>query len=205
MSARQLGTVGMAGVSFWVIAVIALHFLDSELSAVDTYVSDYALGEYGWLMRAAFIGVGIGTIAIGWGLRITLTPGKRVTASVVLVLVAGIGFILGGVFNTDPTGETDLTAAGTIHLVSALVLFLCLVISAWMLRGVFKRDESWEPLSITALLFAIALTATFLVSFLTGEDGPVGLTQRIFAPVIMIWLFILGWNIRRIGSPQTVR
>jgi hypothetical membrane protein len=193
----------MASVSFWVIAVIALHFLDSDIAAADTYVSDYALGDYGWLMRAAFVVVGIGTIAIGWGLRVTLAPGKRVTGSVVLVLLAGVGFILAGIFNTDPTGETDLTAAGTIHLLSALVLFLCLIISAWMLRGVFKRGEAWAPFSIIALLFAIALTVTFLVSFLTGEDGPVGLTQRIFAGVIMIWLFVLGWNIRRIGTQQT--
>lgn len=202
MRARQLGTVGMIGVAFWVVAVISLHFLDAELDAAETYVSDYALGDYGWLMQAAFIVVGLATIAIAWGLRVTLAPGKRVTASVVLVLIAGVGFILAGVFNTDPTGETELTAAGTIHVLSALVLFLSLIISAWMLRGVFKRDETWAPLSMPALGFAIALTVTFLVSFLTGDDGPVGVTQRIFAGVIMIWLFVLGWNIRRTGSAQ---
>ena len=54
----------MIGVAFWTIAVVALHFLDSELDAADTYVSDYALGDYGWLMRAAFIVVGIGKLRL---------------------------------------------------------------------------------------------------------------------------------------------
>ncbi len=163
MSGKQLGTVAMVGVLPWVIAVISLHFLDSELNAADNYVSDYALGEYGWPMRAAFIVVGFAAIAIGWGLRATLAPGKRVTASVVFVCLAGIGFVLTGIFNTDPTGDTDLTAAGTGHVPSALVLFLCVIFSAWTLRGVFKRDKAWEPLSTTALVFAIALTLRFLV------------------------------------------
>ena len=203
MSAKQLGTIGMAGAIFWVVAVIALHFLDPDLAAADTYVSDYALGDYGWLMRAAFIVVGIGTIAIGLGLRLSLAPGKRVTASVVLVLIAGIGFLLGGIFNTDPTGAEDLTTAGIIHLLSALVLILSLVVSAWLLRGVFKRDESWGSLSSAALWFAIAFTVVFLVSFGTPEDGPVGLTQRLWGGVTMIWLFVLGMNVRRIGPADT--
>jgi hypothetical protein len=45
MSARQLGTVGMAGVVFWVASVVALHFLDSDVDAANTYVSDYAYSE----------------------------------------------------------------------------------------------------------------------------------------------------------------
>jgi hypothetical membrane protein len=201
MSARQLGTVGMAGVVFWVASVVALHFLDSDLDVANTYVSDYALGDYGWLMQLAFVVVGIATAAIGWGLRLSLASGKRVTASVVLVLVAGIGFVVSGIFKTDPTGVDDLTTAGTIHLLSAVVLFLSLIISAWMLRGVFKRDESWRSVSPVALGFAVALTLLFLVSFGTPSDGAVGLTQRLFAGVIMIWLFVLGLNLRRIDAP----
>ena len=83
------------------------------------------------------------------------------------------------------------------------MLFLSLVVSAWMLRGVFKRDEAWGSFSSTALWFAIALTVLFLVSFGTPEDGPVGLTQRLFGGVMMIWLFVLGMNIRRIGPANT--
>jgi hypothetical membrane protein len=190
----------MLGVGWLVAALVALHFLDSDLSVTDTYTSDYALGDYGWLMRSAFFAVGVGTVAIGLGLRETLAPGKRVTASVVLFLIAGVAFLVGGIFNTDPTGVTDLSATGTVHVLASAVLFLSLLVSAWFLRGVFKRDPSWQWFSKAQLGFAVAYTAALIVSFATPEGGTVGLTQRIGIAVLMAWLATLGWSIRRVDS-----
>jgi hypothetical protein len=50
--------------------------------------------------------------------------------------------------------------------------------------------------------FAIAYTVGMIGAFATPEDGPVGLTQRIFVPVMMAWLATLAWNIRR-NDPAT--
>jgi hypothetical membrane protein len=197
MSGKQLGTVGMIGIGWFVVAVVALDVIEPEFSVVDEYMSDYALGNYGWLMRSAFFAVGLGIVAIGLGLRKTLGPGKRVAASVVMFVSAGIGFLVVGMFNTDPTGVTDLTTVGTLHVLGSVVIFFSLLIAAWMVRGVFKRDPTWEPFAKTQMWFAIAYTVTMFVMFGTPEDGPVGLTQRIFIPVMMGWLFTLAWNIRR--------
>ena len=38
MEPRRLGTIGVVGASFWVLAVLALHVLDSDLDPIDTYV-----------------------------------------------------------------------------------------------------------------------------------------------------------------------
>jgi hypothetical protein len=150
-------------------------------------------------MQSAFFGAGVGTIAIALGLRKTLAPGKRVTASVVLLLLAGIGFLV-AVFKTDPKGVTDLTTAGTLHVLGSMAIFFPLLITAWMVRGVFKRDPIWESFAKTQLWFAIAYTVTMFVNFGTPEDGPAGLTQRIFVPVMMAWLFTLAWSVRRNSS-----
>ena len=204
MSGRRLGTVAMLGVGWFVAAFVALHFLDTDLSVTDAYGSDYALGEYGWLMRSAFLAAGVGTVAIGLGLRETLAPGKRVTASVILFLIAGVGFLVGGIFNTDPTGDTELSATGTVHVLASAVLFFSLLVSAWLVRGVFKRDPSWQWFSKAQLGFAVAYTAALIVSFATPEGGAVGLTQRIGVAVMMAWLATLGWSIRKVGSaPET--
>jgi hypothetical membrane protein len=193
MAGRYLGMVGVLGVAYFVVAGIALHFLDSGLDPVKVYMSDYALGPYGWLMKSAFFGVGLGTIAIGLGLRATLETGKRVTPAVVLVMVAGIGFLVAGTFNTDPYDAVEATTSGSIHLLGALVLFLSLVVSAWLLRGVFSRDWRWLDFSRPTLWFAIALTATFVFMFV----GPLGagLDQRIFVVAVMSWLALLGWQV----------
>ena len=199
MSGKQLGTVGMIGIGWFVVAVLALHVIEPDFSVVDNFISDYALGDYGWLMQLAFFGAGIGTIAIALGLRKTLAPGKRVTAAVVSFAVAGIGFFV-AIFKTDAKGVTDLTTAGILHGLGSIVIFFALIVAAWMVRGVFKRDPTWEPFAKTQMWFAIVYTVTMIVTFATPEDGPVGLTQRIFVPVMMAWLFTLAWNIRRNSS-----
>jgi len=125
--------------------MVALHFLEPDFSPVNEYTSDYVLGRsFGWLMRTAFFAAGIGTLSIALGIRKTLGPGKRVKASFALLAVVGVAFVVVGLFNTDPTLVTDLTTTGTVHFAASVVVFIGLLVAAWFLRGVFKRDRSWE-------------------------------------------------------------
>ena len=199
MSGKQYGIIGMVGIGWFVVAVLVLHLVEPDFSVVDDFISDYANSDNGWLMQSAFLGAGVGTIAIALGLRKTLAPGTRVTASVVLMLVAGVGFLV-AISKTDSKGVTDSTTSGTLHVAGSVAIFFALLIAVWMMRGVFKRDPVWGPFAKAQLWFAIAYTVTMFVNFGTPEDGPVGLTQRIFVPVMMAWLFTLAWNIRR-NSP----
>lgn len=198
MSARILGSVAMLGVACFVVAGIALHLLEPGLDPIEVYMSDYALRSSGWLMTSAFYTVGLGTLALGWGLRLTLAPGKRRRPAVVLIMLAGIGFLVAATFKGDPYNAVEETMSGSIHLLGALILFLSLIISAWLLRGVFSRDPAWQRFSTVTLWFAIALTATFVFQFV----GPVGagLGQRIFVIVIMGWLALLGWRVSRLEA-----
>ena len=51
LTGRQYGAIGFAGLGFLVVTLVALPFLDADLSVVDEYMSVYALGDYGWLLR----------------------------------------------------------------------------------------------------------------------------------------------------------
>ncbi len=81
LTARQYGVIGIIGVAGWVLANLLLHVLDPELNVVDNVMSEYALGDHGWLSRASDFSNAVGVVAIALGLRATLSPGKRVTAS----------------------------------------------------------------------------------------------------------------------------
>lgn len=201
MPAKQLGTIAMIGVGWFVVAVLALHVVEPDFSVVNNYMSEYALGERGWLMQSAFFGVGFGVIAIALGLRQTLARGKRVTASVVVLLIAGIGFFV-AIFKTDPAGATETTTAGTLHAIGSVIVFFSLLAVAWMLRGVFKRDPPWQAFAKAQMWFAIVYTVSMIVTFGTPQDGPVGLTQRLFVTLILGWLLTLAWNIRRHGPAR---
>jgi hypothetical protein len=185
----------------FVVAIIALHVLDPELSVVNEYMSVYALGDYGWLERLGSAALGLGTIAIALGLRDTLAAGQRVAASWILIAVAGLGFLASALFVTDPTGTTAYTISGAIHDLSGLVGLPSLLIASWMLRGVFARDDQYRHLAGTELWFAVLLTVATVILFATPATGlPVGLTQRAFFVVVVTWLFVLAANIRRMRT-----
>jgi hypothetical protein len=203
MTHKQYGTIGVIGVGLFVLALIGLHILDSDLSVVDEYVSVYALGDHNWVSRAADLAMGLGIIAIALGLRKTLARGKRVTASWVLVLVAGFGFIVSGIFNTDPTNTTDATISGALHDLGGYISMLSLMIATWLLRGVFKRDEEYSVMSRTQTRFAVLMTGA-LGAFIAFE-AILGLTQRLLIAVVATWLMTLAINIRQTAKHRSAR
>jgi len=199
MTARQYGTLGIAGIGLFVIALIALHFLDPGLSIVNETMSEYALGPYGWLERAAEVALGVGSIGVALGLRQTLAAGKRATASWVLILMNGLVGILSGIFPTDPAGVTETTTAGTVHGTAAFVTLLILLITPWLLRGVFARDAPYRRLARAQLWFAVLMTVG-VVSLFVFYQGPIGLVQRLLVVVALAWLAVLAINLRQVES-----
>ena len=194
MTATQYRFAGAIGVGAFALAVIALHVLDPDLGVVDEYISAYGLGDYGWLMRAADFLLGLGVLAIGLALRSTLAEGKRVTASWMLFLIAGLGFILSGVFSTDPANTVESTAAGAFHDAGGYISILSLMFATWFLRGVFKRDPNHSRLYKFQTWFAILMTGT-LAAFIAFEPI-LGLTQRVFVAVVVTWLIALAINLK---------
>jgi hypothetical protein len=200
MTTRQYRAAGVMGAGVFAVALIALHILDSDQSVVEEYLSVYALGDYGWLSRAANLAMGLGLIAVALGLRATLTEGKRVAASWILILAAGVGFIISGIFNTDPTNTVESTTGGALHDLGGYISMLSIMIATWLLRGVFKRDVNYSDLYRTQTCFALLMTSA-LVTLMTFESI-LGLTQRVFVAVVVTWLVILAINIRSTAEYQ---
>jgi hypothetical membrane protein len=209
VTGRQYGTLGLAGVGFFVLALLALPFLDPDLSLVHEYISVYGRGDYGLLLRIGMVVGGLGTIAIGLGLRRTVAPAKRVTTSWFLIVITGLGFIAAGLFVTDPTGAYEAgttTLSGTIHDLAGLIGFLSLVISTWMLRGVFARDAAYKHLAGAAMWFALVLTVAFLLLwFVAPAWGLIGVVQRVYVAAVLLWLLVLAANIRRTATSSGAR
>jgi hypothetical protein len=65
---RRLALVAMVGPAVFVALVALLHVLEPETNDSDA-ISEYALGDYGLLMNAAFVAAGVGVAALAAGLR----------------------------------------------------------------------------------------------------------------------------------------
>lgn len=205
-SVEVLGNFGIIGVIYWAATFFVMHFIQPELNPIDHQMSEYANGRLGWLMVAGFVVGGLGVLVLAMGLSKSLKPGKRVRTSVVLTMLAGLGFIGSGVFKTDiplEDGTVGYTFSGQMHSLAGIVAFLSLIIGSFILAGVFARDPQWQPLARTTQLFAWVILITFLGSLVAsivgppGTGGVAGLAQRIFVAVMLTWLARIGWHMRQ--------
>ena len=192
LSVETLGAITLICMAWFLVNVLLLHLIEPGLDPVDRQISEYALGPSGWLMTVAFLVVGAGMVAVGLGLRRSLTPGPRVWAAW-LIAVTGVCFVGVAVFPTDAQladGTTVTTFSGQMHTLAGTVGPLFLVVGAFVLRGVFARDPRWHPLARVTGWFAVAMTLWYLISGTVvvafGPGSYTGVVQR------LVWLWRLG-------------
>ncbi len=205
---RLFGVIGVAGVAYFAATFVVLHFVQWGLNPAEHFISEYALGRLGWLVTLAFFVVGVGTLALARGLHKSFEPGELVATPVALITIAGISFIVLGIFKIDPLledGTTAYTPAGMAHLVAGLVLFLGLTVGAFVLRGAFAGDARWWGLEEATLRLALGMLVASVVMVAVPQQM-VGLAQRALVAIMLTWLAVLGWWMHRLdpveGTPH---
>jgi uncharacterized protein DUF998 len=193
-SPRSDGLLALAGAGTFAALVILLHFVEKDFDPGRRFISEYVLGDSGLLMNLAFIALGGGLMALAHGLRGSLSPGRRVTASVRLIYVGGIATVLSGFFNSDPISEMEAGRASwheSLHDLAGVIGFVCLIVATVFLRGVFARDAQWRRFAPHAVLFAIAIAVMFGMTIFAPVDV-VGVVQRVFVTVALLWIATLA-------------
>jgi hypothetical protein len=194
--ARCSAVVGLTGIASFVVAVLALHFLQPELSPLDEAMSYYVHGSQGWLIRVALVAVGFGSMALMIGVAQSAVGAlRRFGAS--MLAVWSVGAIVGGVFAADPRGQWDKppSVAGAIHGIAAVIAITALPIAATSLSYGFGESKPHDRNRNTAVL--AAATAVAYIAFMCSlipvmiRPGPpvlLGLSQRILFVVYLAWL-----------------
>jgi len=207
-SVEVLGTISLICTGWFLASVVLLHLIDPA-DPVGHQISEYALGPSGWVMTVAFLVVGAGIVALGLGLRRSLTPGPRVWAAW-LITVCGVSFVGLAVFPTDAPladGTTVGTFSGQMHALTSTVGPLFLVVAAFVLRGVFARDPRWHPLARVTGWFGVAMVLWFVIGgtigAVFGQGSYTGVVQRLFWLVLLGWLTVIGARLRRLGAAPT--
>jgi hypothetical protein len=119
--------------------------------------------------------------------------------------LAGLGFVVAGVFVTDPAvgyppGTPDgpalvTTLHGQIHYYNAIPTFGCLILSCLAFARYFGARGGW-PIYSTAT--AVARLACF-VCFALGSvhHGPAGPIERIAFTLAFSWMILLAIRLLR--------
>ncbi|RJO61969.1 DUF998 domain-containing protein [candidate division WS5 bacterium] len=203
----KVARISIATTLTFLLLLAILHVIKPEIEPSWRMISEYEIGNFGWLMQVAFFSWALGSIS----LSIALWPHLRTIAGrigAVLLLVASLGMAIGGLFVTDPiTTATDaFSTAGILHSVGGVLMifsapFIVALISWSLLRHnpFWVRARHW--LLWPAALVWLSLVAYFVILFsagAVGPDVPIGWPNRIFVLAYSIWVLAAAWQVGRI-------
>jgi hypothetical protein len=210
-TAARLSLAGVATVAF---LLSALHIIKPELDPSWHFISEYAIGDYGWIMVLAFLSLALGYASLFFAIRSQLrTVAGRI--GLALLLVSALGLTIAAIFTTDPITVSDnaVTTKGTLHNFGG-TLGIAMPLAAVLVGWKLARSPAW--LSARLPLFwatGLALVA-FLVSFVSfgvmvsrsgGEFGPgvlVGWPNRIEILAYSVWLMVVALQAIRMRSQR---
>lgn len=196
------GIAGLAGASLFVVALIVLHLIRTDIDWTRHYVSDFANGRFGWLFVAAAVTHGFGNLAIGVGLWRSLDR-RPVSDSAVLVFgLAAVGVVVAALFPIDPPGQA-LTPAGLVHRAVVTASFPVELAALFLFSVAFVARPRWRgraKVSFALATFAAVALAGFFLAVSRGRMP--GLAERLALASFLAWEL---WAARQLIRPAAPR
>jgi hypothetical protein len=188
----------------FILLLVVLHAVRSDLDPSWHFISEYELGRYGWIMQTAFLALAVGNFSL---LAAILPAIKGVSGWIgILLYTAGaIGIVLGGLFVPSPMNAApeSISLSGKLHNLGGglgLAGFVGTVIFSVKLM----RNSNWRPFRKSVLLATGILVLGFLASFILiasiaahsqgvfGPDTPVGWPNRIGILAGSLWIIMIA-------------
>jgi Protein of unknown function (DUF998) len=190
-----LALIAIGGIVYFVVAVFVLHFLRPEYNPISHAVSNYAVGPYGYLMTAAFYALALSVSALALGLFRSIALTSLTRSAILLLCLASFGMIVMGIFPGDVHAlHPPATMTGVVHWTAAGASFLSIMIAAFHLSRSFKTDERFQRFQRPSYILAWGMVGALLLYGILALAGWIGIGQRIYLAVCLLWLLVLaGW------------
>jgi hypothetical protein len=204
----------MTGATF-VVLLAALHFIKPDLDPSWRAISEYALGDYGWIMTIAFLAWGLSAI----GVFVTIlsqihTLGGRI--GLAFLLIGAAGPILAGLFPTDPitTPLDAMTTTSSIHSLGAVLSDGIAIAAALLTLSLVRKNPNWSSVRRPLIWATVLAWAGFVVLTVSmvlllpqngGQLGPdvlVGWQSRFLVVAYAAWLMTAAWCAIRVRAKQ---
>jgi uncharacterized membrane protein YozB (DUF420 family) len=204
--ARSLLGYGVLAGPLYVIAALIQGLTRPGFDLLHDDVSLLSNGDLGWIQIANFVLTGAFVIAAAVGMARAL--GGRSTWGPRLLGVFGAGLIAAGLFVADPMNgfpagapsgrPVTISVHGSLHIVVAVVGFLCLVAACIVLARMFAREgrRAWMIYSVVTGIF-------FLLAFAGVASGSTSavIVLGFWAGVIaaFTWIAMVSIDLYRIA------
>jgi hypothetical protein len=172
----------------YVFLLLALHILEPEFDPTWRFISEYALGRFGFLMNACFLLYSVAVICTLLSIRSQI---KTVAgyAGLIILIISSLGIALAGIFNTDPitTEASNISFSGTMHYTGASVDFA--PIGFLLFAFALGRNRTWRPVR-TSLLITSAISILLTILFMASMPVDYKFNSEIQTGLIGRFLFI---------------
>jgi hypothetical protein len=208
---KTAAQISFLSATSFLVLLSALHFIKPEIDPSWRFISEYEIGDYGWIMVIAFLSSAFSNISLFISIRSQIKSiGGRI--GLILLLISAAGLTIAGVFISDPVTASSATTHGNLHSLGGTLGIagpFAIVIIGWALI----RNQNW--VSARTWLFCATCLALigFLVSILSiiymfpsdGKFGPdvlVGWPNRFAVLTSSLWLMIVAWQAIKLSSKQ---
>lgn len=182
--------------------VASLHFLRPNLTPSSHMISQYAVGQYGWVMRLAFGCFAAACLALALALRPFLGNSHGST----LLIIIAVSMVGVGLFNTDPLEPVrdKRSLASSLHnLFSVIVVTLCPLAATVLYFELINNSQ----LDVYQHLFALLSVLTWVgfVGYVGGmayfqlikekisTNSPLGYPSRFMITTYAFWVTLVAW------------
>jgi hypothetical protein len=196
--------ISIASGVLFVLLLGSLHLLEPEFDPTWRFISEYALGKFGWMMSLAFVALAISLASVGVAIFSRVRNVVGYIGLMILVL-AVIGLVIAASFKTDPifTKREEMTSSGQMHVLGASLDYSPLAFL--LLSFSLARHKDWSSVKMwlffTAIL-SIVLTIGFIFTIpANGVFGPgvySGLVGRFLILSYLGWLAIVSLQILKL-------
>ena len=189
------GRISLTSSVATLVFLAVLHLLSPEFDPARRMVSEYALGNYSWILSLMFLAWALSCIALFFAIK----PDVRTTGGRV-----GLGFLLLSALGMSMAAVFDVNH--NLHGLAAMIGMPSLPIAAVLISVSLGRNSSWTSarrlLIWTAILTWVSLILMNVGIFTgfsqTGEALPgawFGWANRFLIAAYTIWLMVVAWRL----------
>ena len=158
-------------------------------------MSHYANGPAGDVMSAVFYAFGAVALALALRLRTAVVRHGITGVFPWLMVLAGVGSILAGIFEVDP-GDRPSTIGEMIHSSSAIAAFVLLVASMGLFTLATRGDRRWDRFRRPSAVLSVLAAAAAVTTQLVDHSSWTGAAQRVLAGAVMAWFLLVALYVR---------
>ena len=198
--------LSLLGAAMFLVLLAILHVFKPELDPSWRVISEYAIGDFGWVMAVAFLSLAIGCVALFFAIR-SQAGGVAGRIGLAFLLLAAAGLTLAAVFTTDPTtaGPDEATTTGSLHTVGATLgtgIPIAAVFIGWSLRrnrawSSARRSLFWAAVLAWAGFLAFSVSMAVMLPENDGRLGPdvlIGWPNRFMIAAYSVWVMMVAWQ-----------